>query len=241
MNKIIYPQLITIDQWLTVLTEVDLISDQVKEALVAFGNSENYTSRSSEVGKNFDYSNSGGVNLLFANYGKRVVKHLEIETHDHLTKDRKAYWPLFFYGFYDQSLFNWQLREELVDAMIELEWINGSAGYQNYVDEHDTYFEGKKRVSQIVSYERNAEARQKCIDHYGCLCYVCKFDFQKEFGDLGKGYIHVHHRKRTAYSGKEHEVNPIEDLIPLCPNCHAMIHKRKPMLKVDELVKLRMN
>jgi len=35
--------------------------------------------------------------------------------------------------------------------------------------------------------------------------------------------------------GSEYELNPILDLIPVCPNCHSMLHKKKPAYKIDEL------
>ncbi|MDB9470225.1 hypothetical protein PN480_18680 [Dolichospermum circinale CS-1225] len=34
---------------------------------------------------------------------------------------------------------------------------------------------------------------------------------------------------------EEYEVDPIKDLRPVCPNCHAMIHRRLPPLSIDEI------
>jgi len=33
----------------------------------------------------------------------------------------------------------------------------------------------------------------------------------------------------------EYEVDPINDLRPVCPNCHAMLHRKKPPLTIEEL------
>jgi len=94
------------------------------------------------------------------------------------------------------------------------------------------------RVSVNV-YERSPRARAECIEHYGAKCSVCDFEFQDVYGkDLGAGFIHVHHILNIAHIGKEYEVDPIKDLRPVCPNCHAMLHKRKPAMHPDELKKI---
>lgn len=99
------------------------------------------------------------------------------------------------------------------------------------------YFEGAKKTITVNAYERNPEARAKCLEHHGYICSVCSFDFEKFYGILGKKYIHVHHVNPIHGKGDEYELNPIEDLVPVCPNCHAMIHRTSPILKVEELKK----
>ena len=49
------------------------------------------------------------------------------------------------------------------------------------------------------------------------------------------GFIHIHHVIDISIIGKEYEINPKNDLVPVCPNCHAMLHKQKPALSVEEL------
>lgn len=92
-------------------------------------------------------------------------------------------------------------------------------------------------VSRIVvnAYERNPAARRACIEHYGSACAVCHFDFEEFYGDLGRGYIHVHHLRELASIGEEYQVDPIADLRPVCPNCHAMLHRRQPALSIESL------
>lgn len=75
-------------------------------------------------------------------------------------------------------------------------------------------------------YERNPGARKKCLDHYkSCKCQICEFDFEKEYGIVGKDFIHIHHIIPISEIGHEYQINPIQDLIPVCPNCHAMLHR----------------
>jgi 5-methylcytosine-specific restriction protein A len=102
-------------------------------------------------------------------------------------------------------------------------------------DVPETFFEGAKKQIFVCIYERNKNARDKCIDHYGCLCAVCEIDFEKTYGDLGKDFIHVHHIVAISDIGKEYELDPINDLRPICPNCHSMAHRRNPALSIDDL------
>ncbi|GHC65141.1 HNH endonuclease [Ulvibacter litoralis] len=107
--------------------------------------------------------------------------------------------------------------------------------FPDEVEDDKKYSEGKTRQVKVNSYERNQLARQECIEHFGLNCQVCNFNFQKKFGELGRNFIHVHHIIDISTIGKEYSVNPITDLIPVCPNCHAMLHKQKPAYSVEEL------
>ncbi|HMJ48402.1 MAG TPA: HNH endonuclease [Ferruginibacter sp.] len=96
-------------------------------------------------------------------------------------------------------------------------------------------FEGLKKVITVNAYERNPKARLLCIQHWKAVCAVCAFDFEEKYGDIGKGYIHVHHLIPVSQIGETYEVDPINDLRPVCPNCHAMLHRQKETLRIDEL------
>ena len=89
--------------------------------------------------------------------------------------------------------------------------------------------EGDSYESTITRYERSVLNRQACIDFHGMLCKACGFDFGKCYGIVGHGYIEVHHVESIASLGKGTVLNPIEDLVPLCSNCHSMAHCRKPI------------
>jgi 5-methylcytosine-specific restriction protein A len=99
----------------------------------------------------------------------------------------------------------------------------------------NTFDEGAKHQIIVNAYERSSEARSICIKHYGLNCSVCGFNFEKVYGELGSKYIHVHHLKPLSEIGENYRLNPIKDLRPICPNCHAMIHKRKPAYTIEEL------
>ena len=98
-----------------------------------------------------------------------------------------------------------------------------------------SYVEGALTVVRVNSFERNQQAREACVRHYGYRCFVCSFSFQNVYGSLGERYIHVHHLVELASIREDYEVDPIRDLRPVCPNCHAMLHRRSPPLTLEEL------
>ena len=97
------------------------------------------------------------------------------------------------------------------------------------------YAEGAKKQVRVNAYERNPKAREACLKHYGYICFVCGFSFEKRYGAIGRDFIHVHHLKPLALSSGEYKIDPVADLRPVCPNCHAMLHKSDPPLEVEEL------
>ena len=109
--------------------------------------------------------------------------------------------------------------------------------YPDELVKSETLFEGIKKSVLVNSYERNPVARKKCIEHYGAKCAVpnCGFDFEKVYGDIGKGFIHVHHLTKLSDIGQGYEVDPVKDLRPVCPNCHAMLHQKNPPYAIDEI------
>ena len=99
------------------------------------------------------------------------------------------------------------------------------------------YAEGAKKQVRVNAYERNPKARAACLKHYGRVCSVCDFSFEKRYGDIGQDFIHVHHLKPLALTSGEYKIDPVADLRPVCPNCHAMLHTSDPPLEIEELRK----
>ena len=112
-----------------------------------------------------------------------------------------------------------------------------------YPDEIDTQhnatlIEGAKKQVTVNIYERDPKARAQCIEHYGYDCSVCGFNFEKVYGQVGKDFIHVHHIKPLSEIKEAYSVDPVKDLRPVCPNCHAMLHKKIPAYSIEELKSL---
>ena len=95
--------------------------------------------------------------------------------------------------------------------------------------------EGCKYSVVCNKYERNPVNRELCLSAKGYKCQICGFDFEKTYGDIGKKFIHVHHIVPLCEIGHEYLINPLTDLIPVCPNCHAMLHRGAGVLKPEEL------
>lgn len=93
-------------------------------------------------------------------------------------------------------------------------------------DVFNQYVEGARQQVYLTSYERNPKARTACLNHRGYSCVVCGFNFEKFYGELGRNFIHVHHLIPLSEIKVEYVVNPIEDMCPVCPNCHAMLHRQ---------------
>lgn len=136
------------------------------------------------------------------------------------------------------------IRDDIVDEL-ELLWLQYVSSNQKISESVIKYqneikhFEGTLIRLMVNKYERDPVARELCIKNYGYKCYVCGFDFENTYGDLGKDFIHVHHKKPVSMNqGKKYEIDPINDLIPLCANCHSMVHRKNPPMDIEDLKKL---
>ena len=123
-----------------------------------------------------------------------------------------------------------------IDGAIETRLEELINGYQASFVEPNT--EGRARSVSVTVYERNPIAREQCIAHYGVACHACGFSFGDTYGETAAGYIHVHHLKPVAARGGSYVVDPIKDLRPICPNCHAVVHLQNPPLSILELKRM---
>jgi len=99
----------------------------------------------------------------------------------------------------------------------------------------NTYMEGTAHPVLVNAYERNRAARDECLRRLGRSCVVCGFNFEARYGTAAAGYIQVHHVVPLATIAKEYRLDPIADLRPVCPNCHAMIHRREPPFSIEDV------
>lgn len=98
--------------------------------------------------------------------------------------------------------------------------------------------EGGLLVAQSRRFERSRANRAIAILLHGTACAVCGFDFEKIYGDIGGGYIEVHHLLPVHLMEMPGPVNPSTDLVPLCSNCHRMAHRIDPPYTPDYLRRL---
>lgn len=108
----------------------------------------------------------------------------------------------------------WQIRRAAFDVTLPEEIL-----------EPKRIWEGALKRVVVNRYERDPGARAECIAVYGTDCSVCGFNFGATYGERGEGFIHVHHLIPLATIGRRYKVDPIAHLRPVCPNCHAMLHR----------------
>ncbi|WP_342551079.1 EVE domain-containing protein [Lysinibacillus sp. FSL M8-0216] len=102
--------------------------------------------------------------------------------------------------------------------------------------------EGAKKAYLVNKYERDSKNRKKAIEIHGLNCYACGFNFEEVYGERGKEFIEIHHIKPLSTLEEAIEINPETDLVPLCANCHRMVHRSiDRVLSVEELKELIQN
>lgn len=106
---------------------------------------------------------------------------------------------------------------------------NDSATYEGYREE------GRRINAACSKYERSRFNRRLCLNHYGYRCNACGILLAEKYGDAGRDLIHVHHLTPVSMMEGPAILNPIKDLVPLCPNCHNVAHRRTPPYNLDEL------
>ena len=101
----------------------------------------------------------------------------------------------------------------------------------------NNFTEGAASYEIAKRIERSSAARKKAIALHGTSCIVCDVNFNDTYGELGENFIHIHHLKPISVAGFG-EINAVTDLVPVCPNCHAMIHRKSPPLTIETMKKI---
>lgn len=130
-----------------------------------------------------------------------------------------------------------RINEELESYLSSAFNLANNEVFPEVLDSSIDIYEGLKKQISVNKYERSALARARCIEAHGCVCKVCSFSFEEKYGELGKEFIHVHHVTPIHTIGENYKIDFIKDLVPVCPNCHAMLHRKIKgrYYSVDEL------
>ena len=123
---------------------------------------------------------------------------------------------------------------EFIESVLKHKNCNNNCEVDYPVD-NTAFFEGAVMKVLVNKYERNIKARKECIAKLGCKCVICGCDFAHRYGKLGEGFIHVHHIVPIGSIGKEYVLDPVKDLVPVCPNCHYMLHRTNPPMSPESL------
>jgi putative restriction endonuclease len=176
-------------------------------------------------------ANVSSYSVVNLNYGKLGYLFCEA-TGLEAAEDKGGtvrWWTVWSIGYSTHEGFLWEMHSEVAEALEILRWVTDE------VDSMGIFREGAVRQVSVNAYERDPKARQKCLDYYGLNCSVCNFNFGKVYGRLGEGFIHVHHLRPISEIAEEYEVDPVKDLRPVCPNCHAMIHRTPRPYSIEEM------
>ena len=229
---------LTKDQWIEIVLNHELTKEMDMSIFQALYSFDDHKAYASQIGLLLGFkgkSLQAPINSEIGRYAKRISKIYEIQFTER-SSGKYRYWDLFFNGWEEGNYFVWQLRSEIVAALENCK-LTGEQPHAEELILEDAFalIEGAKRTVTVNAYERNSKARQLCIKHWRALCDVCGFDFQKTYGNIGSGFIHVHHLVPVSEIGKSYQVNPVDDLRPVCPNCHAMLHTSNPPLSIEQL------
>jgi 5-methylcytosine-specific restriction protein A len=204
-------------------------------------------------------SNSKRINSsenLYASYNI-LVKSENVYLFDNENK-RDLYLPFSKkdgYGYGQSNIWyaNKDSRSKIFKngLVVQLEKVINENNIDSTSNDEQKYFEGqlKSKVKEVFSMRRSAFARKKCLEYYfpnnkNFKCILCGFDFEKQYGSMGVKFIEVHHIESHTTKSKiigEHEVNPIKDLIPICSNCHSIIHREKPAVTIERMAEIIKN
>lgn len=107
----------------------------------------------------------------------------------------------------------------------------------DWSDADSSIKEGRGHDQTSIRYERSKKARERCLARWGYKCYICGMDFESVYGEIGKGFIEVHHKVPISQQGGQYELVPERDMVPLCSNCHSMVHYKTVTLRDVDVIK----
>lgn len=168
------------------------------------------------------YATEYFLKLICSDYGLAIFKKALVAVKEHL-------------DYYKRQGKGSQSSIERLIHKLENNHALESVTYSDEIRMADEFIEGATVQVTVNAYERNKKARDKAIAIHGLNCKVCDLNFEQVYGVLGKDFIHVHHVVDLAIISLEYKVNPETDLMPICPNCHAMLHKTKPAMTIESL------
>lgn len=178
------------------------------------------------------------INLHYGKLGRLLAEQINLSKRVKSPRTGNLGWyRILSSGEWGKDGFQWVMYPELAKALEEIGIVEKDC--ETYLPEEvgvrESLIEGAVRKITVNAFERNFEARRQCIAYYGTRCSICSFDFGEKYGQSFEGFIHVHHLRPLSELGGAYQVDPIADLRPVCPNCHAIIHSQKPPLSIEEM------
>lgn len=231
-NQVTYPK-----EKIVRLLKNNFFTEKELDILIGYYSLENCETTVGKLAGYLGYNHFAPINSIVGKMGKKLARELDLPLRKR-EDGTEAGWDIIFEGQQLKEGFLMRLKKPFIDAFTELEYeeMEIDISTTEELPKGTELYEGLKQLITVNKYERNKLARSICIEKYGFICQVCEFDFEQKYGELGRSFIHVHHIKPISEIGKEYKIDPESDLIPVCPNCHSMIHRYKnKTLTVQEL------
>ena len=177
------------------------------------------------------------VGVLLSEYADRIREDLELNA--------PVYYPFYDYGGRRistvQGRYLSRCTQNLFSIFQEALHVQSAAEAIELppVFIHKEYREGRRMTAERRFFARNPKLAVDARKQHGCKCQVCGFSFEQFYGEIGHGFIEVHHKdplsERSGSEGSDEFVSTLDDVAALCSNCHSMIHRKTPALTVSEL------
>ena len=235
--NVVFPEVLTIDEELVrvfvnaaVASELELVKDGTLELIPG------------KDGKDV-YATAPGSRLIELEHNEHLESYLEQIKQAHFANTEAAGRKGGFNVGVKTGHRDWAIKELSEATGRQLPLPTYSAVFKKAISSiplekeyESTRLEGTKVETFSTRYERDDRNREEAIKIHGVVCMGCSFDFEKIYGERGEGFIHVHHNKPLHLADGPRRPDPELDFEVLCPNCHAMVHrKRSETLSLAEL------
>jgi putative restriction endonuclease len=218
------------DRYVAAFRAVSNITDRHIQMLRVHYNAPDRTVTAKQLAELVGYNSYSVVNAQYGRLARLIGEQL-----DYNPEPERLGTLVRFDNRHDE--WHWVMRAEVAEALERLGWVEGVALLlpEEIAATTAPLVEGAICRVSVNSYERNPEARRRCIEAHGTNCCICGFNFGAAYGEVAEGYIHVHHLRPLSEVGGEYVVDPVADLRPVCPNCHAVLHRRIPAFSIEEV------
>lgn len=196
---------------------------------------------SNVIARTLGFKGYGETNLNIGTIGKYISEVSGIEPTYYYPRSGVMR-PAYFSFVHDDTGGEWDMVPNLRKAIENLKWDMTDEDFEPLLTEETqitrTMFrDGKLTQVWVNRYERDLKARKAAEKLHGKKCLGCELDFKKMYGDDIKDIIHFHHIRPLAKVKKEEEKDVAKDLVPLCPNCHSVVHSTEKLMTIKELQK----
>lgn len=231
------------NEWIALLRNRDVFGESDIELLTLIYSCDGHMATGSQLAQLLGLQHHAPLNSQVGRLGKRIAECARVEAPKQKTGEGRNWFNIPFWGIERRHKkgYYWILRPELKEAMEELgrfgelDLLKRDALPEEITDIPDqALLEGLSVRVTVNRYERSALARYLCVKYHGSACSICGFDFAERYGERFRGMIHVHHLQPLSQMDQRYEVDYAKDLLPVCPNCHAIIHRKNPPYSPSE-------